>query len=56
MGKIARIKQGGFFKKGQVIVTNIKKNGINAIDYENDTVLLYALEKNNSELVRACIK
>ena len=34
----------------------IKKNGINAIDYENDTVLLYALEKNNSELVRACIK
>ena len=27
MGKIAKIKDGGFFKKGLVIVTNIKKNG-----------------------------
>ena len=25
--KTARIKQGGFFKKGQVVVTTIKKNG-----------------------------
>jgi len=34
----------------------IKKNGINAIDYENDTVLLYALDTNNTDLVKACIK
>jgi hypothetical protein len=27
MGKIAKIRDGGFFKKGLVIVTNIKKNG-----------------------------
>lgn len=25
--KTARIKQGGFFKKGQVVITTIKKNG-----------------------------
>ena len=28
----------------------IKKNGINAIDYENDTVLLYALDTNNTKM------
>ena len=27
MGKKAQIRDGGFFKKGLVIVTNIKKNG-----------------------------
>jgi len=27
MTKIAKIKQGGFFKKGQVVITTIKKNG-----------------------------
>ena len=27
MGKIAKIKNGGVFKKGTVIVTNIKKDG-----------------------------
>lgn len=27
MTKIAKIKQGGFFKKGRVLVTNIKANG-----------------------------
>ena len=27
MEKMAKIRQGGFFKKGQVIITNIKKNG-----------------------------
>lgn len=27
MGKKAQIRDGGFFKKGLVIITNIKKNG-----------------------------
>lgn len=27
MAKIAKIKQGGLFKKGRVLVTNIKANG-----------------------------
>ena len=27
MGKKAQIRDGGFFKKGLVVVTNIKKNG-----------------------------
>ena len=27
MGKKAQIRDGGFFKKGLVIVTNVKKNG-----------------------------
>lgn len=27
MTKTAKIRQGGFFKKGRVLVTNIKKNG-----------------------------
>ncbi len=27
MEKIAKIRNGGLFKKGQVVITNIKKNG-----------------------------
>ncbi len=34
----------------------VKKNGINAIDYEEDTVLQYALENYNHDLIKACIK
>ena len=34
----------------------VKKNGINAIDYEDDTVLQYALENYNPSLIKACVK
>lgn len=34
----------------------VKKNGINAIDYEEDTVLQYALENYNPSLIKACVK
>lgn len=34
----------------------IKKNGINAIDQDRDTVLIYAVQKNNTDLIKACIK
>lgn len=34
----------------------IKKNGINAVDADNETVLLYAVQQNNTALIKACIK
>ncbi|MDD7416986.1 MAG: hypothetical protein PUK48_06435 [Spirochaetales bacterium] len=34
----------------------VKQNGINAIDSQNNTVLLYALAKNDNKLIKACIK